>query len=76
MELYQVKCLIDDGVTKKVKLKFVFAHNSIEASKIVLDFWSTFYDTIAHTISVIKVSAEENIVFDSDTDFTLKDLTK
>lgn len=76
MELYQVKCLVDNGVTKKIRLKFVFAHNSIEASKIVLDFWSAFYDTIAHIISVIKVSAEENIVFDSDTDFTLKDLTK
>lgn len=76
MELYQVKCLIDDGVTKKTRLKFVFAHNSIEASKIVLDFWSTLCNTVAYTISVIKVNAEENIVFDSDTDFTLKDLTK
>ena len=65
MQLYQVKCLVDDGSTRDMKNRFVFADNSIQACSYVETYWNKQYDTTSKTISVILIQPEQGLIFDS-----------
>ena len=65
MQLYQVKCLVDDGSTRDMKNRFVFADNSIQACSYVEAYWNKQYDTTGKTISVISIPPEQGLIFDS-----------